>query len=261
MAPAPRRSARVVGTILAGAALAACGVSHGSHASTPSSTSGPAQPRTAPTPSRPVPASVEAAFVALASTPFGFRATRTDRIAGASTSVTLVGGYDPINRDGASTEIGATGTGAAGYGAARVVAGHAWALVAGAWYSVGLGRVPIGQLLVAVRLLESPDAHGMGADGATVEAGPKRLARFATHVPTTLTPAVAGLDRLVVTLVVKGHQPHVLTITATGTVGHHPFASTETVTFTSFGAAVTVHPPASPGVLDIGPPETVLPPL
>lgn len=210
---------------------------------------------------RPLVSAVRSALSSLASTPYVFEGTRIDRVAGRASEVTVHGAFDPATRDGESTEIAGAGAVAVGYGASRVVGDRAWALVEGSWYSVPLGRVPVGQILAACDLLSGSHAQGMGQGGARVVAGPRVLARLRRRLPASLVPALAGLDRVSIVLVVAGARPRELEFRSRGALGSQAFRSTEVLHFSPLGSAVVVHPPASGGVLDVGPPATALPPL
>lgn len=256
-----RRSAWIGVVVLTGGSLAACGATHSSSESSPPSSQATATSRPAQRPARPLGTAVRAALSSLASTPFVFDGTRTDRIGGTASSVTIHGAFDPVTRDGESTEIAGTAAVSADYGASRVVSDRAWALVEGSWYSVPLGRVPVGQILAARDLLAGSHAEGMGQGGARVVAGPRELSRLASRLPASLAPALAGLDHLSIQLTVTSGRPSVLEVHAQGRLAGRTFSDSETLRFVSFGTPVVVHPPASQGVLDIGPPATALPPL
>jgi hypothetical protein len=204
---------------------------------------------------------MRAALSSLVSTPFVFEGTRTDRIDGRTSSVTIHGAFDPATGDGESTEIAGTDAVAADYGASRVVSDRAWALVEGSWYSVPLGRVQVGQILAARDLLAGSHAESMGSSGARLIAGPRELARLAARLPPSLAPALAGLDHVSIQLTVTGGRPSTLQVRARGTLAGRAFSDTESLRFVSFGTPFVVRPPASQGVLDIGPPATALLPL
>jgi len=261
MAAMFRRGCACIGVLLVGTTLGACGQTQSSSKAAPQTSTSAAPQRVASRPHQALPAAVRAALSELTSTAFVFAGTRAARVGTTSSVVTIHGAYDPINRDGESTAIAGTGAVAADYGASRVVNGRAWALVEGSWYAVPLGRVAVGQILAASALLEGSRAEAIGQDGVQVAARGRQLARLAAGLPAALAPALTGLERVSIRLTLAGGRPSQLEFRSRGSLGGHSFVSSETIHFLSFGSAVVIHPPASQGVLRIGPPASELPPL